>query len=50
VRKVIDFGWLHLLQHANEIRRISQVAVMQKKPPARDMRISIKMVDPRTIE
>lgn len=49
-REVVDFVRLHILNNADEVRGIGQIAVVQDKPPIRLMRILIQVVNPLGVE
>jgi hypothetical protein len=48
--QIVDFGRLHFLNDANEVRGIGHVAVVQKELYARAVRILIKMINACAVE
>ena len=48
--QIVDFGGLHFLNDANEVRGIGHIAVVQKELYARAVRILIKVIHTRAVE
>ena len=48
--EIVDLGWLHFLNDANEIGRIGHIAIVQKELYARSMRVLIKVIDAFGVE
>ena len=48
--EIVDFRRPHVLNDPDQVRRIGHVAVVQKKPQTRQMRILVKMIDAGGIE
>ena len=49
-RKVVDFGGLDVLDQANEVGGVGEIAVVEKKAQLFLVGIDIKMIDPAGIE
>jgi hypothetical protein len=48
--QVIDLGWLGILDDANEIGRIGQVAIVQREPRILLVRVLVEMIDAIGVE
>src|ERR1043166_1005908 len=48
--EIVDLVWLRVLHEADEVGRISHIAVMENEAQAGLVRIMIKMVDPPGVE
>ena len=48
--EIVDFVRPYLLQQADQVRRVRQIAVVKEKAAARFVRILIEMIDPACVE
>ena len=48
--EMIDFIRLQFVKQLHEIYRVGQIAIMKEQPDAVDVRVGIKMIDPRCVE
>ncbi len=48
--EIVDFGWLSLLDDADEVGGVRQIAMMHEEPRALLVRIDIEVIDPPAVE
>ena len=48
--EMVDLVRLQRVEQLHQVYRIGQIAVMQEESHPIDMRISVKMIDPRSVE
>ena len=49
-REIVDLVRLAFLNDADQVGRVSQIAIMQDQPLVLDMRILLDILDPRGVE